>query len=105
MTVGVGIWSVRGLNHVMINNDSGSWYLVSGRAELSFTQTHTVNRQTHASAYSKGWQTVFPKYVDVYSKYDFTLQTITSCQDLICATVLYVTMQLKGHSSIYISSF
>ena len=28
-----GIWSVGGLNHVMINNDSGPWYLVRERAE------------------------------------------------------------------------
>ena len=33
MIAGVGIWSVGGLNHVMINNDGESWYLVSERAE------------------------------------------------------------------------
>ena len=28
-----GIWSVRGLNHLMFNNDGEVWYLVSERAE------------------------------------------------------------------------
>ena len=50
MIVGHGIWSVRGLNHVMIHNDGELWYLVSERAEpsgFSLKLTQSTDRHMH----------------------------------------------------------